>query len=123
MKSIASTWERGPHRACYLLIQAGYSSPQGQSGLSEGVNQQLKGRQSRSESFRISGPALCQALWDVVGHQATFISFAVVHYIFFKILLHAAQGEAEHRKSNLPLQSLHSKMKDRQESKFFFFNF
>lgn len=63
----------------------------------------MKGRQSRSESFRISGPTLCQALWDVVGHQATsFISFAVVHYIFFKILLHAAQGEAEHRKSNLP---------------------
>lgn len=58
--------------------------------------------------------------WHVVGHQATFISFAVVHYIFFKILLHAAQGEAEHRKNNLPLQSLHSKTKDRQESKFFF---
>ena len=35
VKSIAPTQERGPHSACYLLIQADYSSSQGQSELSE----------------------------------------------------------------------------------------
>lgn len=54
--------------------------------------------------------------WHVVGHQATFISFAVIHYLFFKILLRAAQGRAEKRKNNLPLQSLHSKNQDTKVS-------
>lgn len=88
----------------------------------------MKGRQSKSESIvdQLSSamPGYVWApkwprhlgMWGAI--KVPLFSFAVIHCLFFRILQHAAQGREETEK-NLPLQSLHSKKENRQESMLF----